>query len=227
MAASYAFAMSAASDPITFAPPALWQIAQSFIVTFFGLFGTPERIAEMHTLTEKPYRLMLSWLRAGEALMRRLLLIEASHYAKPNVRPLLRERRARARKPMSFYAHQPEAWRVSFRAFVSERRGPRKPRAKRPRKPRLSREERWCADYWPRPTFHSAWPLAERAEALLRAFNNPEPYARRLACRLHATPHRAASLLRHRQDTPGLIGRERFAEIGPPAESAVKRFEPG
>ena len=32
--------------------------------------------------------------------------------------------------------------------------------------------------------FYSAWPLARRAEALLRAFNNPAPFARRLAQRL-------------------------------------------
>jgi hypothetical protein len=219
--------MSSPSAPTTFAPPALWQIAHGFIVTFCGMFGTPEQIAEKHTLTAKPYKLLLSWLRAGEALMRRLLLIEASHYDKPNIRPLLREQRARARKAMSFYADQPEAWRVSFRAFVCERRGPRKPRAERPRKPRLSREERWCAEYWPRPIFHSAWPLAERAEALLRAFNNPEPYAKRLARRLHATPHRAIALLRHPEDAPSLIGQERFAETNAPSESAVKRFEPG
>jgi hypothetical protein len=213
--------------PITFGPPALWQIAHGFIVTFFGMFGTPEQIAEKHTLTAKPYKLLLSWLRAGEALMRRLLLIEAAHYDKPNVRPLLREKRARARKAMSFYVDQPAAWRVSFRAFVSERRAPRKPRAKRPRKPRLSREERWCSEYWPRPTFHSAWPLAERAEALLRVFNNPEPYAKRLARRLHATPHRVTALLRHPDEAPSLIGQERFAETNAPSKSAAKRFEPG
>jgi len=46
------------------------------------------------------------------------------------------------------------------------------------------------------PSFHSAWPAAERYEALLRAFNDPAPYARRLAKRLHATPHRRSELLR-------------------------------
>jgi len=43
----------------------------------FALFGAPEDVAARHTLTGKPYRLMLSWLRCGEAMMRRLLLIEA------------------------------------------------------------------------------------------------------------------------------------------------------
>ncbi len=44
--------------------------------------------------------------------------------------------------------------------------------------------------------FASAWPLAERYEAILRVFNNPEPYARRLARQLHATPHRVRELFR-------------------------------
>ena len=34
------------------------------------------------------------------------------------------------------------------------------------------------------PRFRSAWPLAERQEALLRVCNNPAPYAKRLAARL-------------------------------------------
>jgi hypothetical protein len=46
------------------------------------------------------------------------------------------------------------------------------------------------------PRFYSAWPLAERYEALVRAFNNPAPFARRLARRLIATPKRLATLLR-------------------------------
>ena len=60
---------------------------------------------------------------------------------------------------------------------------------------RLSREERWCAEHRPRPKFRSAWPLAERYEALLRVFNDPQAYARRLARRLHAAPHRVRELL--------------------------------
>jgi hypothetical protein len=44
--------------------------------------------------------------------------------------------------------------------------------------------------------FYSAWPLAERYEVLLRVFNNPAPFARRLAKRLHAVPHRLTEILR-------------------------------
>ncbi|MBX9745338.1 MAG: hypothetical protein K2X34_00455 [Hyphomonadaceae bacterium] len=77
------------------------------------------------------------------------------------------------------------------------------------------------------PSFHSAWPLAERYEALIRVFNDPAPFARRLAARLHATPHRARELTSHPDGAPDLIGRESFAETDAPAHDAVKRIEPG
>jgi hypothetical protein len=35
---------------------------------------------------------MASWLRCAEAMLRRLILIEASAIAKPNTRPLLKPR---------------------------------------------------------------------------------------------------------------------------------------
>ena len=220
------------------------------ISTIFALFGGPSAIAAQHTHRKSERTLLLKWLRAGEALMRHLLLIEAAHYAKPNTRPLLRPRRTRVRRMMSFEADKPEEWRVSFRrltplpgrsakreepgpivqhaaadAWAPDRRvlthaGPGSGRSKR-----LSREERWCAEYWPKPKFYSAWPLAERAEALLRAFNNPEPCARRLAARLHATPHRAASLTRHPEYLPHVI--DHFATLREAAETARRRFESG
>jgi hypothetical protein len=109
------------------APSALWAIMQAFLNTLHMLFGAPETVAEQHTLTAKPYKLLQTWFRAGEALMRRLLLIEAAAYAKPNVRPLLREPRKRGRKLMGFDADTPEAWRVSFRCFSTLDRIPKAP----------------------------------------------------------------------------------------------------
>jgi hypothetical protein len=35
------------------------------------------------------------------------------------------------------------------------------------------------------PRFYSAWPIAERVEAILRVYNEPVRYARRLARRLY------------------------------------------
>lgn len=200
------------------APITLWAVMQAFLNTLYMLFGPPEHVAEQHTLTTKPYRLLLSWVRAGEALMRRLLLIEAASYAKPNTRPLLRAQRKRTRKLMGFDADKPELWRVSFRCLI-ERRRPRRrtigPDVNKPARRRGS------------ISFHSAWPLAERYEALIRVFNAPAAYAARLARRLHATPHRAASLLAHPEGADHLIGAEGFADTGPPARNALRHFDPG
>jgi hypothetical protein len=151
----------------------------------FALFGAPEDVAARHTLTRAPYRLMLSWLRVGEAMMRRLLLIEASAFAKPNTRPLLWAKRARQRRLVGFSADAPDKWRVSFRCFTTDRRLP------------AGRKKSRLEAGGPKDTtFHAAWPAAERYEALLRVFNNPAPFARRLAHRLHALPHRLVEVLR-------------------------------
>ncbi|MEZ5959195.1 MAG: hypothetical protein R3C30_02045 [Hyphomonadaceae bacterium] len=236
--------MHAATAPITYAPPILWAAARALISTIFALFGDPARIAAQHTHRKAERTLLLKWLRAGEALMRHLLLIEAASYAKPNTRPLLRAPRARTRRLMTFEADKPEEWRVSFRCLASPTlRQPRTKsggdaeggaagsvsvglslsKAKRPG--RLSREERWCSDHWPKPKFYSAWPLAERAEALLRAFNNPEAYAKRIARHLHATPHRARELTRHPPNLPHVI--DHFDTLRDAAATARRRFESG
>ena len=155
--------MSAATAPVTHAPPLLWAAARALIVTIFNLFGDPGAIAALHTHRKSERRLLLKWLRAGEALMRHLLLIEAAHCAKPNPQPLANKRllNKRTRRLMSFEADKPEAWRVTFRCLSSQHRRSSSGGAR-------GREKR----------FHSAWPLAERAEAMLRAFNHPEAYAK-------------------------------------------------
>jgi hypothetical protein len=192
------------------APIELWRTAQTFLGLLFNLFGNPEDVAERHTLTKKPYKLLLDWLRAGEALLRRLLLIEASAHPKPNTRPLLRAQRKRTRTLRYFTPEEPEKWRVSFRTFASPVAGP----AKRPR----SRSEK---------RFFSAWPLAERYEALIRVFINPAPFAARLARRLFATPHRQRELTSHPANAPDLIGGIAFAATDAPCADAARHFEPG
>lgn len=218
--------MSAATAPITYAPAILWAAARALISSIFMLFGDPSDIAAQHTHRKSERTLLLKWLRAGEALMRHLLLIEAAHYAKPNTRPLLRASRKRTRRVMTFEADKPEDWRVSFQCLASPtlRQAQRDAecgvtglvsvslslsKAKRPEAKR----------------FFSAWPLAERAEALLRAFNNPEPYARRLARRLHATPHRARDLTQHPPNLPHVI--DDFDTLREEAHAARRRFESG
>jgi hypothetical protein len=67
-------------------------------------------------------------------------------------------------------------------------------------------------------TFRSAWPLAERYEALIRVFNDPAPYARRLARHLHATPHRLAGALKAPPEARHRV--ERFEALTGAAENA-------
>ncbi len=212
-----------------------------------ALFGSPAQVAERHTLRFEAHQLMASWLRAGEAMMRRLLLIEASAYAKPSTRPLLRPSRKRTRKPMSFTPDAPEQWRVNFRCLSTlpgrsakrEEPGPMVQHAAADKwapdrrmlahagpgdvgGKRLSREDRWCSENQKPARFRSAWPLAERYEALLRVFNNPAPYARRLSRRLHATPHRAGAMLRAPPEAQHRV--DHFDAFTQAAETACATF---
>lgn len=220
---------AAAPAPHRTAPIALWRVAAAFLNTLHMLFGDPAHIARQHTLTGTAHALLASWLRCAEAMLRRLLLIEASAYPKPNTRPLLhdakRMRRKRVRKLMALYPEQPQAWRVSFRCM--DRRRPRRP-APKPAgaapaiQTRISREDRWSYENFKRVTFRSAWPLAERFEALIRIFNDPTLYARRLARRMHATPHRLREMLRAPPEAVHRV--DRFSELSECASEAWRPF---
>jgi hypothetical protein len=168
------------------APRAFWLIAQHFFHVLWTLFGNPEDLARRHTLTKNDYTLTLSWLRVAEALMRRLLLIEAAALTLPEARRVTRKSK-RTRRRITYTADNPEHWRVSFRCPSSPARG-----GSVERRSRETKGEAPPAA----PKFHSAWPLAERYEALVRAFNNPAPFARRLARRVKAELTRIAALLR-------------------------------
>ena len=249
----------------TTAPLALWRVAAAFMHILHALFGDPSQVAFKHTLTLKAHRVMASWLRCGEAMMRRLLLIEAATYAKPNIRPLLRAPRKRTPKLMHFFVETPEKWRVSFRCFISptlrqaqgdaggdatspesvsvsrSKEGPRpfifhetpptrdlspsKAGAKRANqqryKPILRQDREWRLHREP-SIFRSAWPLAERYEALLRVHANHHAYARRLSRRLYATPHRARELFQAPPDAYDRI--EDFAELALAAETSAAVF---
>ncbi|MBL8536887.1 MAG: hypothetical protein JNM59_05740 [Hyphomonadaceae bacterium] len=192
----------------------LWLVAQDFIHVLFGLFATPEIIAARGAYLRKDWALLARWLRAGEALMRQLLAVEAAALPKPSMLVAPRPKRARLRRVMHFAADAPETWRVSFRCVVG---------------PRAVGAWRGVRRVGPRPDgrFRNAWPLAERAEALLRVFNDPAPYAARLARRLHARPDCARAMLWHAPDLPPLVGAAGFAKAHDAALAAVAAFNTG
>jgi hypothetical protein len=227
------------------APLVLWRVAQALLGVLHMLFGAPETVAAQHTLTAKAHAQMASWLRTAEAMMRRLLLIEAGAYPRPNTRPLLRAARKRTPKLKSFTPEAPTQWRVSFRCFQSHRAarakakqdtaantirafvfhdeppaprplGPHR-RGQRVRHPPMRRQDRpWVQAQTPLAV-RSAWPLAERYEALLRVFNAPAAYAQRLARRLHATPHRLHETLHAPPEAYGRV--DLFEDLGAQARA--------
>ena len=90
---------------------------------------------------------------------------------------------------------------------------------------RNSRADRWSYENFKPVTFRSAWPLAERYEALLRVFNDPTKYAQRLARRLHATPHRVGEVLNYTADSWAKVSPETMVVLGPPISDALKRWD--
>lgn len=207
--------MSEPPAPQRFAPIALWRVASRLMVTLFNLFGEPQELAFRHTVVARDYKLICNWLRTVEALFRRLLLIEAAHYAPEVAQAKLRAHAKRQRREMSFYPEKPDEWRVTFRTMERGRLRPHGAPDKPSSPPdRSNADENARLAYLAPTTFHSAWPLAERFEALLRVHNDPAPYAKRLARRLlDATPERIASITREPPELHRRIDPEPYAEI--------------
>lgn len=189
-----------------FAPIALWRVASHLLATLFNLFGEPQALAHQHSISAKDHKLALNWLRCVEALFRKLLLIEASHYENGLSQTKPRMRGKRKRRMMTFFPDDADAWRATFRCIAHGR----------PR-PRSSMQTQAPASTKPggtvRVPYHSAWPIAERFEALLRVHNDPTAYAKRLARRLYANPQRIADMLREPPELRNRIDAEPYAEI--------------
>ncbi|MBL8538246.1 MAG: hypothetical protein JNM59_12645 [Hyphomonadaceae bacterium] len=86
----------------------------------------------------------------------------------------------------------------------------------------LSKDHRESA---PAQRCRSAWPLAERYEAILRAFNDPVAAARRLAARLFARPREGARVLSEPPDACHRI--DRHEELQAAAHEAARVFNSG
>lgn len=195
------------SPPTRNAPIALWRIAEAFMQLLFNLFGEPQNIARNSVIAAAAHKQLASWLACAEAMLRRLLLIEAAALAIPERRQRIRVPRQRVPRLLEFWPDKPQDWRVSFRCFPPSAG---ESAARRGRNVRITR------------TFRDAWPLALRYEALLRAYNDPAPYARRLSRHLHARPRRAGALLQAAPDAERRV--ENFAALTQAAAQARDRL---
>ncbi|MGQ0534279.1 MAG: hypothetical protein ACT4OF_16545 [Caulobacteraceae bacterium] len=235
------------------APLALWRALRAFLATMFSLFGEPQEIAALGLMRRKQHALMLAWLRAGEAFLRRLLFIEALALigpAAPSAASKPAPRKPRQRKLMCFHPDQPEDWRVSFRVIEPRR-------AQRPRSHGGARRE----PIWIPPAFRSprpkgdthyfspapklnvgkivcvtrareprnwpnAWPLAERLEAMLRTYNDPFSHARRLARALQRRDDCAARVLKPQPPCVAIVFGPYFAPCDRIAEKRRRSWPP-
>lgn len=195
----------------------LWRAARFLMRGLMSALGAPEEIAQRGLLTRRARAEILAWLRPVEALLRRLLLVRAAALA-PELAPPCAQRaakkRERARQLVAQDLLHAADWRVRFRMLSAF------PAAS----PDKTYNESVYAAVWsrvaageslylvlkslnpeerarygadcarPKTIAGDPWPLAERAEAVLRVLADPTPFARRLAQRLTAQPGRVRAL---------------------------------
>ena len=176
--------LAAANDPT--AP--LWQTLRDFIAQAFSLFGAPHEIAQQSVRLREEHSLFLRYLRQCETLLRKLLFIDAlalsggdthAHAGTGKAEQSPGHACVSPPRTRRFHEQDPdnsEQWRVTFRLIGDTHalRGPRK---------QCPAESLACVSPIKNSAarFTSTWPAAERFEALLRAFNDPAPYVKRLA----------------------------------------------
>ena len=188
------------------APAALWALAYACLATLRALFGAPRDVAAAGWLARRTRNLLRFCLNATQAVVARLLLIEAA--ALPAPAPTVhRARKPQPRRLIEHRADAPEHWRVALRLHPYRRlpagNGSRRLKAGGTKRDR-----------------QNAWPLAERYEAILRACAAPAPYVRRLARRLHAAPNRADAILSASAPAARLISADAHAALSGAAQSA-------
>lgn len=176
-------------DPEDTSPPALWEAAKYLLRWLYAICGTPCAIVADGLHAPRERRRIALWLRPVEALVRRLLVVEAVRMAQtlPAAEGKGTGARPRQRPPMCRIAfldpEDSDAWIVHFRALGgtpmrhAEGNSPQAPESERRSGAPAARRKDPLADWCP-------WPLAVRIEAVTRVLRDPEPYARRLAWRL-------------------------------------------
>ncbi|MBI1186202.1 MAG: hypothetical protein GC206_02550 [Alphaproteobacteria bacterium] len=153
---------------------AAWEHVAATVHRIAMLFGDPVALRDQQWLALGDARVLLGWLRPLEALLRRLLLLEAVRCAPP-------PRRLSPRDPARFAAIRAGAPRRAFRILpythqssgAAPRREPADPSA-----------------------LVASRPFALRFNAIVCALNRPAPIIARLARRLYARDRRALAVAR-------------------------------
>jgi hypothetical protein len=183
-----------------------WRALRELIVGLWSQFGGPKDIAALGVMPRKDYIFLGALLRGLECIARHVLSIDA---AAVRLEPLHSRRKSRAaprvmEEPED--CEKPETWRASFRLI-----------------PRTGAGSRTSSNEPQR--FPKAMPLARRFEAVLRVFDAPEVYARRLARYLHKNKQKLRLLLR-KPNLPLWTGVAMSDELRPLSEKAWKSLAP-
>ncbi len=224
----------------------LWKIARGWFPDALDAFGGPQTI--QHTLDRISRRAIKRQLKALEALVMKLLLIEGAKLRPLAVAPQRASavRRGRGRAASNADLNRPGTWRVCFQLHIPPE--PPEPKNTGPRfrslaPPRFIRAIVVDAKALAKTLAHmaamrakstgeareqaSAERLARRFEALRRVFANPVPRARRLKQKLLALKRSAFAAAKRiaalkppqRQLDPLLAERAEYA-----AQHAVPAF---
>jgi hypothetical protein len=167
----------------------LWAVLRHFFGCAQRDIGDPTDIARIALIGPEARKLILDWLAPLEALLRRLLFLNAVAIELPNA-PHPNPAKLKAPKPnatparpkVARDAENPASWPAHFRLAPpsAHRPAPSSPQNAPPKNPR--RGAHFGAG------LYTGWPLALRFEALRRAMENPDALTLRLARLLRARP---------------------------------------
>lgn len=151
------------SDTPTPEPNAhLWRLLRGFIHACVSIFGAPAALAAAPFLARAEHVRVTSWIAMLEALLRRLLYLDAVALAPSPARAPRPPRPRAARSAHAFDPARPESWRAHF-VLWPHAGGRAHTSAPTP------------------PAYLPSAPLALRFEALVRVVSAPARHAQRFA----------------------------------------------
>jgi hypothetical protein len=166
----------------------LWAVLRHFFGCAQRDIGAPTDIARIALIGPEARKLILDWLAPLEALLRRLLFLNAVAIELPNAQhpnpAKLKAPKSNAQRPrpsIARDAENPASWPAHFRLAPPSAHRPAPRGAQKP----APREAHFGAG------LYTGWPLALRFEALRRAMENPDALTLRLARLLRARPQTA------------------------------------